>query len=357
MRKFICILLVLIMSMSVSACGAQQESNVINRIDVDNRLLETVEGLEEQTQEDSLQTDWSKYKLSYNGGLTVYKNKLFYDNFHCQAEVLWIRDLTEEKPFTKEQVASLLGRCFTTKIGQYCGWYKGTQYILSDDSYQFCINYYPKQPLFWTTEDLTYLLENLNIQKGDYPQNFTATQEEIARVFQTIMSRYDAILEYEDMDYTEIPLDELNTVLIPCRVLHWDMDGNPKIQEQEVLYAEVTEEVWGHDFPWSSTEDIASDILDVFIDLDIGWQLSSYLLKGDPPAFQDIDGKLYFSTIYRRSMFFQRQSDIWNYDSVELLEEKEGVIYFNIEDVNRNTALRAIKKNAESQWVLVESFI
>ncbi len=357
MRKFICILLVLIMSMSVSACGAQQESNVINKIDVDNRLLETVEGLEEQTQEDSLQTDWSKYKLSYNGGLTVYKNKLFYDNFHCQAEVLWIRDLTEEKPFTKEQVASLLGRCFTTKIGQYCGWYKGTQYILSDDSYQFCINYYPKQSLYWTIEDWIYLLENLNIQKGSYLVNFTVTREETVEAFQAIMSRYDAILKYVDMDYTKISLNELNTVLQPCEVLCWDEDGNPKSQKQNVLYAEVTEDVWGYTFPWKSTGDIKKDILNVFCDLETGWQLSSDLLMGEPPAFQDIDGKLYFSTIYRGGTHLKRQNTLWNYESIELLDEKEGVVYFYIQDINKNTALHKIVKNTEGQWVLADNFI
>lgn len=354
MRKVGIFLLAALLAFIVTACARQEELVEVGAEEEQESVPVVDETL---TKQRDFSTDWNQYQLSCEGNIYPYKNRMYYSAYYCQAEIPWILDLSlEEALTTKEAEEQLGGKAVPVEIGPYSGWRKHYEYILENDRFQFYFVAYSDQNLYSSLEDFASMIKNTYIEQGDFSVEFSLTEDKLKETLRSLMMKYDAMLDYSTINFSEIPLDGLKTVTLVDEVLHYDSDGNPYVKDDEVLYAEATKEVFGEDFPWQSTEDIEDVILDIFVDLEAGWQLSSDLLEKEPPAFRDIDGKLYFYSGFLGGMHFEKQDELIDYESVELLEEEDGIIYFHVEKKNGEGVLWKLTQNEAGEWLLADNF-
>ena len=307
--------------------------------------------------------DWNQYQLSFqltDSLLEQWRNHIFRQQVGW-LEVKWIRDLSEEDAITDESLTAYYkkkgeishagnyeGKCFSLKSATEKHFY------LSDGNYQIYLIGYA-QYSDYKQEDYEKEIASLHIEKGDFAQKLSLSKEELQRSLTEIMKTLDMILEYSTRtDFQAISTEDLDVVMLPCRYLHMAEEGPWVYVTEDYPFAEVTKEQWGEDFPWNSTADIAEDILEIYYDLSTSDDLKSELLSTDFPAFKDIKGKLYFNTAFGSRMTERNMIETWNMDSIELLEEIDGTVYFRIDRNNdgRKVALLSVRQNAYGQWRL-----
>lgn len=307
--------------------------------------------------------DWNQYQLSFqltDSLLEQWRNHIFRQQVGW-LEVKWIRDLSEEDAISDESLTA-----YYRKKGEAskAGNYEGTcfslknatekHFYLSDGNYQIHLIGYA-QYSDYKQEDYEKQIASLQIDKGDFTQKFSLSKEELQQSLTEIMKNLDMILEYcSRTDFTAYSTENLDVVMIPCRHYHMADEGPWVYVTEDYPFSEVTKEQWGEDFPWNSTADIAEDILEIYYDLSTSDDLKSELLSTDFPAFKDIKGKLYFNTAFGSRMTERNMIETWNMDSIELLEEIDGTVYFRIDRNNdgRKVALLSVRQNADGQWRL-----
>ena len=307
--------------------------------------------------------DWNQYQLSFqptDSLLEQWRNHIFRQQVGW-LEVKWIRDLSEEDAISDESLTAYYkkkgeishagnyeGKCFSLKNATEKHFY------LSDGSYQIYLIGYAQYSEY-KQEDYEKEIGSLQIEKGDFTQKFSLSKEELQQSLTEIMKNLDMILEYcARTDFTAYSTENLDVVMVPCRHYHMADEGPWLYMTEDYPFAEVTKEQWGEDFPWNSTADIAEDILEIYYDLSTSDDLKSELLSTDFPAFKDIKGKLYFNTAFGSRMTERNMIETWNMDSIELLEEIDGTVYFRIDRNNdgRKVALLSVRQNADGQWRL-----
>ena len=307
--------------------------------------------------------DWNQYQLSFqltDSLLEQWRNHIFRQQVGW-LEVKWIRDLSEEDAISDESLTAYYkkkgeishagnyeGKCFSLKNATEKHFY------LSDGSYQIYLIGYAQYSEY-KQEDYEKEIGSLQIEKGDFTQKFSLSKEELQQSLTEIMKNLDMILEYcARTDFTAYSTENLDVVMVPCRHYHMADEGPWLYMTEDYPFAEVTKEQWGEDFQWNSTADIAEDILKIYYDLSTSDDLKSELLDTDFPAFRDIKGKLYFNTAHISRMSDRNMTETWNMDSIELLKEVDGTVYFRIDRNNddRKVALLSVRQNTEGQWRL-----
>jgi len=310
-----------------------------------------------------LPMDWNQYQLSFqltDSLLEQWRNHIFRQQVGW-LEVKWIRDLREADAITDESLTAYYHKKGeASKAGNYeglCFSLKNAtekHFYLSDSNYQIHLIGYAQ---YSDHSQAGYEKEiaSLHIEKGNFSEKFSLSKDELQQSLTEIMKTLDMILEYSARtDFQAISTEDLDVVMLPCRYLHMAEEGPWVYVTEDYPFAEVTKEQWGDDFPWSSTADIAEDILKIYSDLSVSDDLKSELLSTDFPAFKDIKGKLYFNTAFGSRMPERNMIETWNMNSIELLEEIDGTVYFRIDRNNdgRKVALLSVRQNADGQWRL-----
>lgn len=190
------------------------------------------------------------------------------------------------------------------------------------------------------------------------------SQEEIIEIFSDLDSKAAEMLNWVQMDYTQIPIDGVPTHQIEDAVIwfHGTDSGFIPIYGTAV-FAKVTEDTLPG-FPWKNTEEIRDAISDICFDVSTDYDLSA-LIADDPKQpygiFYQFDDGLYFRTnpIY---IGFVQGLPGWDYSSIEILENtpNEVQVYMyrtgdDQESPDTLVGLRQIVKTVDGNWVFGES--
>ena len=327
---------------------------------------EIVSEVTEETEPRKISTDWDRYQLSFqlteSKILTQYGHRIFRQQVGW-LDVEWIIDLEEETPLSPEELYAIYKKApKESTAGSYSGVYypmkNGTEhhFYLSDGKYQICLIGFAEYA-DWTQASYEEEIATMEIQQGDFHRSFSLSDDEAAKLFMEKMETMDILLDYTSrQDYSAIPLDGLDTVTVPCNSYRMLDPGPWLTTTYDAVFAEVTEENFGEDFPWSSTEDIRDTIRRI-----CGSEytaLESYILGDDSPAFRDIGDELYFNSDYNQGWMLTTRdmSESWDMDTLEILQEENGKMYLYLERLNdgRRKVLIILTKDTDGQWYIHE---
>lgn len=354
-RKIISIILALCL-----LCGcAKTEAEV----PAEESTPQVQEVVKEEAKPREVVMDWEKYRVNFAlyDGMLEQHGHLIYRQRVGWLEVKWIIDLAEETAWSIEELEALYGRKGqSSQTGAYSGLRFGQKngieqhFYLSDGNYQVHLVGYA-QYSDYTADDFEKEIASMKIEKGDFAQDFGVSKEELTAEFAEMMKNLDIIMDYiVRKDFTAMDLDGLKTEVIPLSYMKMADPGPWLDVTSDVLFAEVTAKNFGEDFPWTNTAELRESMMEVYCTLNDTGLLGSELLVDRMIAFRDVHGTLFFNTTYLSMIKDQDMTELWDMDSIELLEEVDGTIAFRIDRKNstRKITLLTVKQNDEGEWRL-----
>ena len=206
-------------------------------------------------------------------------------------------------------------------------------------------------------------------ESADTPEQETEdsdllSQEEIIEIFSDLDSKAAEMLNWVQMDYTQIPIDgvpthQIENAVIGVRGVDSENGSGFVPIYGTAVFAKVTADTLPG-FPWESTEEIYDAIIDVYESVSASFGLEE-LIADDPKQqlgiFYQFDDGLYFRTSY---IGYVRDLN-WDYSSIKILENTPNKVQVQMCEISENSSTatefpsqRGIVKDADGNWVLTE---
>ena len=186
------------------------------------------------------------------------------------------------------------------------------------------------------------------------------TTEEVQKIFSDLIDKYNSLLVWANIDYTQIPIDgvpthEVEGVLYVNWIVRSDLPYEPVVPSPvygTITYAKVTDKTLP-DFPWDNIQSIEAAICEVFPSLDYA-DLGPSILTGsfeeyqEGPIFYEFEDGLYFRTNYESLKFSYQEYD---YSTLRIIEQSVDQIRFEVYQL-RYDSMEELKlvKNSSGEW-------